>query len=594
MASSPTNSNRVFDGGISFVPGVDSNQHPQLLTKGEMAWAINMVNRGGIWNTRGGFKSIVRLPDGKAQGGTIFTPTGGSPSIVAAVSGKIWVSTFPFTSWTTLPGIQFNTLVDHIVFKEAMQAIDNGVLIDPKKVLMMQDGRSKPAYYDGATSRHLNPGGSDKETVMGLWMEFVGGRLWVSRGNQILASDIYDPLHFTETQYLTGGGSLVTIDGKDVTGLARTADEKALLAFSLDNTTVIAASITDRSKWQTTDGFISILFPGVGCSSGKSFTYSNGELFWYSKEGARRFTQVGSTIQVSRNNVSSLEMARSFDNMSPVSSRVCSFGFDGYVGFSVPSGDVYNRHTWVIDMNTNRASTEASAPAWQGIWMGTRPVEWFNGTINGQDKCFHISQDRVGGVHIWEAFQNNQMDDDQRIFWAMETRGMTFEAPLAYKKFLYSEYHLCNVLGQLDITVQNRNDYSCWQKLIDIIFCAQECNQINCGTQNQAATRQARYLKTPEAGDSCDTNIGPYPYPVGTFFQNRIRGYGRMGLLKYKSNANQFQESATGQCSKGDVDSEGNVECKEVLCCDEEIDYMSISDLGPYGSSSSGVVVGSL
>jgi len=595
MAQSPLNSNRILDGEFGFTPGVNSNEHPEFVAKGQMAWAINMVNRGGTWRTRDGFKSIVRLPDGRAQGMTIFVPTAGVVSLVVALSGKIWVSPFPFQNWDYLPNIQFNQFVDHIVFKEAVQAIDGGNLIDPKSVLMMQDGRSKPAFWDGNVNRHLSPGGKKKETIQGMWMEFVGGRLWVARGNEIFASDIYDPIHFTETQYLSEGGSLVTIDGKAVTALARTADSKALLAYTLDNTTIIAAAITDRDQWKSTPGFISILFPGVGCVGGKSVTYSNGELFWFSKEGARRFTQVGATIQVSRNNVASLEMERSYANLSPSTSRTCAFGFNGLVGFSVPSGDVYNRHTWVIDMGTNTSSAESAPPSWQGIWMGTRPVEWTSATINGINRCFHVSQDRVGGVHVWEAFQVNQMDDQGRIFWALETRGMDFQSPLAFKKFVYSEGHIINLRGQLDITAEYRSDYSCWIKIMDTKFCAQDCNQLNCTDKNQAAVVQSRYFKTEEAQATCITPIGPYQDNVGTYFQHRFRGYGRMGLLKFKASANQYQENASGECSKGDVDANGNLVCKTMLCCDEEIDYLSISDLSPYGyPTSNGVAVGSL
>lgn len=594
MASSPVNVNRLIDASMNFMPGVDSNQHPALLLPGQSSWAVNLQNRGGTWRLRDGFKSLVRLPDGRPQGITLFTPTGGVVSLVVALAGRIWTSPFPFVQWDTLPNIQFNPFVDHIVFKEAIQAINAGTLIDPKSVLMMQDGRSKPAYWDGQVNRHLNPGGSSNETVQGMWMEFVGGRLWVSRGAEIFASDIYDPLHFTETLYLSGGGSLVTIDGKAVTALARTADSKALLAYTLDNTTIIAAAITDRLQWQTTPGFISILFPGVGCVGGKSITYSNGELFWFSKEGARRFTQVGATIQVSRNNIASLEMKRSFANLSPVTSRTCAFGFNGFVGFSVPSGDVYNRHTWVIDMDTSTSSINNAPPAWQGIWMGTRPIEWATGMINGKDRCFHVSQDKVCGVHVWEAFQPNQLDDGKRIFFSLEGRGMDFQSPLAFKKFLYSEFHLFNLLGQLDLTVDFKGDYSCWKNIATLILCAQECNQLNCDTQNQAAARQSRYFKTAEAPVSCDLGIGPYQDNVGTYFQTRIRGYGRFGLLKTKSSANQFQEGANAECPKGDVDSDGNVVCKTMLCCDPEIDYMSVSDLCPYGSGSENAVVGSL
>jgi hypothetical protein len=459
---------------------------------------------------------------------------------------------------------------------------------------MMQDGRSRCAYWDGQVNRHLRPGPPHFETPQGLWMEFVGSRLWISRGPEIFASDIQDPLHYIETQYLTGGGSLQTMDGNATTGLARTADNKALVAFSSENTTIIAAAITDRNSWQSTPNFISILFPGVGCTSGKSITYSNGELCWFSKEGARRFTQVGSTIQVSKNNLSSSEMQRSYKNLSGCLDRACAFSYNGFVGFSVPSGDTYNRHTWVFDMNTQTMTMQDAAPAWQGIWMGTRPVEWVTRVIDGADRCFHLSQDSNGGVYVWEAFQKNQQDDSQRIFFSLETKGMNFGEPISFKKLLYSEFHLLGLRGQLDLTVEYRSDYTCWQQILSTVLCAEECHQLECSDTNQAAGIQSRYVKTAEAQHGCSIPpIGPFSNDIATYFQNRIRGYGRFGMSKYRSFANQYQESSVGACFKGDVDG-GVINCKEMLCCDEEVDYKSNPDIQPYGYGSTFVIENSV
>src|SRR4029078_4159142 len=101
------------------------------------------------------------------------------------------------------------------------------------------------------------------------------------------------------------GGSLNAMDGDVITMLARTADSRSLLVFTIHNTTIVQAGITDRSLWQLTPNFIALLFPGVGSAAGKSGFYHNGELWWYSVEGSRRFTQVGSSILTSRNSVSS-------------------------------------------------------------------------------------------------------------------------------------------------------------------------------------------------------------------------------------------------------------------------------------------------
>lgn len=585
MANSPANTNRLFDGGIQFLLGVNSNLDPAALNPSQTSWQVNTINKGGIIDTRPGYVSRFRLPDGKAQGLTIFTPTGGTTNLVMAVNGLIYVSEFPFDNYTQLAGIQFDPYVDHIVFKEAVQAKSAGVLIQPRSVLIMQDGRTRPAYWDGTTARHLNPGGSSNETIQGLWMEWIGFRLWVARGRDLFASDIFDPLHFTENQYLSVGGSLNAMDGDVITALARTADSRSLLVFTIHNTTIVRAGITDRNSWQTTPDFIALLFPGVGASAGKSIFYHNGELWWWSVEGARRFTQVGSAILTSRNSVASIEMKRSFENMTEeLQSRVCGFSFGTFLGYSIPSGDVFNRHTWVLDTSTNSQLTSESPFAWLGIWMGTRPVEWATANISGVERSFYISQDACG-IRLWEAFQEDRLDNGGRIFCSVEFPGISFGEQTSFKRFLFTEYHLSSLSGIVDLTSDYRGIWGCWTRIAEIQLCAVDCiKTLFCLEPNPTIMDQNRYFKTQEALHNCSTKEGTYSSDISIHFQNRIRWYGKNAIGLYKSHATQFQESSTGQCAKSDV------ACRELACCDQEVDYVSHVNDGGYGYGSSNQV----
>lgn len=582
MANSPTNTNRLFDGGIQFLLGVNSNLHPSALNQNQYSWGVNVVNDGGMLDTRPGYQSLFRLPDGKAQGLVLFTPTGGLPNLVMAVNGMIYVSEFPFTTYTQLAGIQFSPYVDQVIFKEALQAKNLSVLVQPRAVLMMQDGMTRAAYWDGGVARHLAPGGTAQETVQGQWMEWIGNRLWVSRGRQLFASDIYDPLHFTENTYLSIGGSLNAMDGGVITGLARTADNRSLLVFTIGNTTIVKAGITDRSAWPVTPDFISLLFPGVGCCAGKSIFYNDGDLWWFSVEGGRNFTQVGSSILSSRNDVSSIEMRRSFDNISDGTIfKVCGFAFGSFLGYSVPSGDIHNRHTWVLDVSTNSQLTGDAPYAWQGIWMGTRPVEWATGNIKGVDRAFYLSQDACG-IRLWEAFIPTRLDNGESIFCSVEFPGLMFKEATSFKKFLYSEYHLRKMRGKVNITADYRTDYGCWKNIANLELCTEFCfTELNCIGPNPTLIDQARYFKTQEATHVCESTEGPFSDDIGTYIQNRIRWWGRQAVRMYKSSANQWQEPSVGSCPKSEV------VCKEVLCCDGEINYISPVHDCAYGSGSS-------
>jgi len=584
MAQSPVNTNRLIDGGLNFLRGVNSNLSPDSLEPNQLSWAINIINKGGEINTRPGYTSMFRLPDGKAQGMTSFTPTGGVTSLVMAVNGLIYVSQYPFETYSQLPNIQFDPNLDFVVFKEALQSKDGATVIDPKAVLIMQDGKGKPAYWDGHTSRHLNPGTPSNETVQGLWMEWIGSRLWVAQGRQIFASDIFDPLHFTENTYLSIGGSLNAMDGDVITAMARTADNKSLLAFTIHNTTIIAAGITDRATWKTTPDFITLLFPGVGAAAGKSIFYHNGDLWWYSIEGTRRFTQVGATIQSSYNSISSIEMKRSFQNISKqVQSKVCGFSFDTFLGHSVPSGHIYNRHTWVMDTSTNNQLGSTSPFAWLGVWMGTRPVEWVTLNVNGGDRCFHLSQDACG-IRVWEAFKSERLDNGGRIFASVEFPGLVFKEQISFKKFLYDEFYLTNLSGEVDLTIDYRGDAGCWKNILTSHLCAKDCfENLVCNGKNPSILNQNRYIRTQQGEQACGEVDGwPYSENIGSFFQSRIRWYGKNGVRQYRSFASQWQEPSVGACEKSDV------ECKILACCDPEIDYISHVNDCAYGYSTSG------
>lgn len=584
MANSPANTNRLFDGGNNFYLGVNSYFNPQDLPNNQISWLVNgRVDSGNIV-TRPDYNVVIRVPDGRAQGLVLFTPTDGIPNLVFAVSGNIYVSAYPFTSYVRLNSVSFDPYVDQIFFKEATQAVSNGVLVPPRSVLLMQDGVTRPAYWDGTINRHLNPGGTTNETPIGIWMEFVGGRLWVARDRQIFASDIFNPLSFTEITYVAGGQSLQTPDGDVITALKRTADSKSLLAFTIKNTALILASITDRTQWANTPSFVSTLFPGVGCVAGKSFAENNGALWWYSLEGARNFTQVAAQIQTSGVAVASHEMKRSFDNSSPTLNRVCGFGFKSFTGFSIPSGDVYNRHTWIIDNSVANLLSTQLPSAWNGVWMGTRPVEWASGYINGMNRCFYLSQDSCG-VRIWEAFAGNTgKDNGGKIFVSAELNGCKFSSEVAFKKYLYSEYYLRNLFGDVSFTSEYRSDWGCWKNNASLNLCSQTClTKPPCDTHIGTYQENSRFIRTSNSIDKCDdaATDAPYAQNVGSFFQNRLRWYGKNGLRMYKMHGQQFEEPSVGQCSFSDVT------CKLEICCDQEQTYISHVDDGGYYCHSS-------
>jgi hypothetical protein len=79
---------------------------PGSLPQGYSWNAINMLNVGGFWSCRPGYRCLVTLPAGKLQGATIFRPRVGIEQFVVAVDGAIYVADWPFLEFRLLTNIQ--------------------------------------------------------------------------------------------------------------------------------------------------------------------------------------------------------------------------------------------------------------------------------------------------------------------------------------------------------------------------------------------------------------------------------------------------------------------------------------------------------
>jgi hypothetical protein len=215
--------------------------------------------------------------------------------------------------------------------------------------------------------------------------------------------------------------------------------------------------------------------------------------------------------------------------------------------------------------------------------MGTRPVEWCTANIDGEDRCFYVSQD-VCGARLWEAFQDDREDNGARIFCSVEFPSVNYTEQVAMKKFLYTQYFLTRVSGTVSMTADYKGDAGCWKRIGDVTLCAEQCfTELICNGVNPTIMSQNRVFKTQEGKHACSNDAGwPFSENIGIDFQNRLRWYGKNGIKAYNTYAGQWQEQSTGACEKGDQT------CKVLACCDGEIEYISHVNDCLYGYASSG------
>jgi len=560
---------KLIQGGLGvassafWVQGMDSSMDPAFLQNGEYRSAMNVTNRGGILRTRPGYNCLYELPAGRLQGFTLFRPTGGAWHQVAAVAGKVYVSAYPFASYTQLPNIQFHVGSDIVVFERATKSVKQNLdgsltLIDPYDVLVMQDGRTPAAFWDGTVARHLDP--LKNEVPLGMWMKWSGDRLWVSRGPEIFVSDIADPLLFTETGYLSEGGSF-RVPG-EVTGMAEIVSTEVpqLLVFTANTTTIFQSNIRDRETWKTTPNFQRVLFPEIGCASGRAIAAQYGQLWWMTMTGVTSLNAAAQSRVSSELLFRDNEMAFSKGNLSPNIDKVAAIAFENYTLFSVPSGDRKNRHTWVMDQSPVEKLNAGSPAAWVGIWTGTRPVQWAVAAVNGVQRIFHASVDYDGKNRVWEAFIPTRQDNGQPITCFVETKSHADFHELAQgldmKTFRFAELEFAEVQGTVDVKVYWAGLRGNYKELSTFRFVAPEGNitytkQIALDSELFGYRPQARLVRTSEViedraeGNTCGIESA-FPDRHDRAFSLLIVWSGRAALRSYRIFARTFDESGVG------------------------------------------------
>lgn len=562
----------IIAGSSSLVLGADSYTQSADLGDQEYVMGMNVACRGGIAQTRPGTRSLFCLPSGNFQGATLFTPDNGTAHIVAAVDGKIYVSPAPFTSYRRLWRLQFSPTSKYLAWAITLKSTDydnSGQLFtleNPYSVLVMQDGVTRAAYWDGGNSGHLNPSSPPdttdvvpfyNETPIGLWMIWAGNRLWVSRGNQVFASDIGNPLKFTEAVYLNEARAFY-LSGP-CTGFIATPDEQGIIAFTETNGTFFQSAIQDRTRWLSVDQFQKVIIPKLGCVAPRSLTTQYGLNWWF---GPRGFTNINAAL---RSNISSRidyqdnEMFASKAYLGPDLSGICASFYENYLMVSVPSGDVLNRHTWVLD----QAPFEGNANAWPGYWTGWRPIEWARGLVNGSERVFFGSVDYDGNNRMWEAMLPEKTDNGCPITCFLQTREHA-AGNLNAKRYDWSKFFLSQIYGSVDLNVYVASTKGGFQ-LQKTFHLEATKGQIFSDTSYSADgpffmgnRTQVRTIRTPSNPEDDDCNKCGVESKEGNMidyaFSHLLVWSGEMGVRAYQVNMRESPERQDGDCEEDEVE----------------------------------------
>ncbi len=441
----------------SWTGGCHSMLPPDDIQKNQYVWGINVVNRGGIVQTRPGFNYISGIQGSNIQGATIFTPKDSSPMMLVAVDGYIYRAKFPFKDFVRIENIKFVSNAKFVVFQPVTKSVklnpDGSLsLIDPLPLVIIQDGKTTAGVYDGIKGKHVQNIAPFYGPPIGLWMAWAGNRLWVASKNRVYASDLENPDTFSEDTYIAERSAFTLPD--ECTGLIETSDEKSLLAFTQDTTTALKSNIRDRSQWQSTPEFQKVIVKYLGSVSGRSPINQYGSTWWMSKAGFVSLDAALFTNQTSKIVTMDDEMMRSKRVFAHILDTICSTAFENYLLVSVPAGGKHNGQTWAADQTPTAKSSATVNMAWCGIWTGIRPVQWMRTKFGGRERLYCVTYDETAkdgtNIHVWETFKQDRRDNRSAISCQWET-GMIMGADIS--RFQYAEVDLTEILGEVSLKI---------------------------------------------------------------------------------------------------------------------------------------------
>jgi hypothetical protein len=632
---------RGVNGSAFFTAGMSSAADPIFLDDRAYRSSMNTVNRGGLVQTRPGYRQLLRLPDGRLQGCRYYRTLDGAPHLVSGVDGYLYASAAPFSGWSQLLGVRFARGARQLYWESAIKSVQreaDGSLttIAPRRLLLVQDGFTRAAVWDGATARHLDPspaataeatleagvvagievtyagagyaeapqvvieppeeGGTQararaqvlagrvtavfiddpgsgyvqaprvyfsgaetkNETPIGGPMCWSGDRLWVAQGNRVYASDISDPLSFTENIYAAEGGFFVFPE--PVVGMAEPPglETPQLLVFTNTQTWVLQSGLRDRAQWKSPSNgspFQRVLFPNIGLAGHRAVVAQYGLLWWFSMTGLTNLNAAAQSRLSSELLAKDAEMASSKGNLSPNVGDVALGAFENYLLCSAPSGDRYNRHTWVMDGSVATTLSASSGPAWNSVWTGTRPVEWAAGPVGGVQRIFYASKDFDGHNRIWEAFVPDRKDGSVPVTSFLETKTHIEFSPKAtgldLKRFVFAELHFSEIVGDLSVAVYWAGTRGTWQ-FKAAIGAWQDDQEVELGTDVGGYAPQSRVFRTPaieakKLVGSVQNIESPRLDQVDIGYSLLVVWTGRAALRAYRIFVDPEQEKGTGE-----------------------------------------------
>jgi hypothetical protein len=412
---------------------------------------------------------------------------------------------------------------------------------------------------------------------IGPIMAFGNGRLWVANGNQLFAGDLTGSysgaeIRFSETQYLTGGGSF-SFDS-EITGLSflpgadTSTGQGDLIVFTREQVNAIRSNVFDRTQWQSTAGMQRRIFLNGGAESPDSMIVTNNDVYFRSLDGVRSFLQtVQETKVVNVTLVDSVEADRviNFDTERWLKYAPATF-FDyralygcapklQKINGSLTSFNIV--FTKLVSQDFNPGAYQGNyPPSYDGEWTGLQVCKLVVGSFDAVKRCFALVCGSDGNNALYEITTDDYSDtipDGESttslpIQSYVELRRLPFETPFEIKELVRADLGFSEIYGNVSWTFEFSPDYY-------PTFFPVQTGQISFQTETQfldgcSPSELAlgyQNIRTIKPSDSCVTGIGRKAR-FGYLFQPKISWTGHAKLSVFRLHASRKDGSDLGEC----------------------------------------------
>ena len=416
---------------------------------------------------------------------------------------------------------------------------------------------------------------------VGSLVAYGNGRLWVANNNNLFAGDLVGSslnaeIKFTETIYLTGGGSFYF--NENITGLVflpgqdNSVGQGDLIVFTQNAIYAIRATNYDRTTWQTTPGMQRKIFVGRGSENQESIIVTDRDIYFRSLEGIRSLAQTISATGV-LSFVDSLEAARvmSFDTERWLTyapgalfdSRYLLGGAPKIQRITNANGTYTGRFNIVfskiVSKDFNAGSVlNAPVPVFDGEWNGFQICKLVEGTFDNSRRCFAITCDSDGKNCLYEVTLADYADEIKPsrnagvvttpIECSVETKRFSFGTPFDIKTLMRADVGFTDVYGDVTWNLKYSPDF------VNLFYSIQE-KTIPNEQETPVLTTQSppdlpygfRTVRTVKPESVC-LDLTNRLSNFGYMFQAKLYWEGQAKLALFRLHASRKDISDLGEC----------------------------------------------